>query len=111
MIITTSLCFFQGLTIVTHVLREGGKFIAKIFRGKDTSLLYCQVSLHDAIEPLISKFKIVNLSIPLMTLAADTNLNLTIMAFSGDYLYLFIFVAEIIFSNGYFCKTKKQPQF
>lgn len=33
----------QGLTIVTHVLKEGGKFIAKIFRGKDTSLLYCQV--------------------------------------------------------------------
>ncbi|KAF3504619.1 hypothetical protein F2Q69_00045883 [Brassica cretica] len=31
-----------GLTIVTHVLREGGKFIAKIFRGKDTSLLYSQ---------------------------------------------------------------------
>ncbi|KAL4603171.1 hypothetical protein ACB092_10G106200 [Castanea dentata] len=34
----------QGLTIVTHVLREGGKFIAKIFCGKDTthtSLLYC----------------------------------------------------------------------
>jgi tRNA (cytidine32/guanosine34-2'-O)-methyltransferase len=35
--------FLQGLTIVTHVLKEGGKFIAKIFRGKDTSLLYCQV--------------------------------------------------------------------
>lgn len=35
--------YLQGLTIVTHVLREGGKFIAKIFRGKDTSLLYCQV--------------------------------------------------------------------
>ena len=33
----------QGLTVVTHVLREGGKFIAKIFRGKDTSLLYTQV--------------------------------------------------------------------
>lgn len=33
----------QALTIVTHVLRVGGKFIAKIFRGKDTSLLYCQV--------------------------------------------------------------------
>lgn len=33
----------QALTIVTHVLRLGGKFIAKIFRGKDTSLLYCQV--------------------------------------------------------------------
>lgn len=33
----------QALTIVTHVLKPGGKFIAKIFRGKDTSLLYCQV--------------------------------------------------------------------
>ncbi|KAK4481015.1 hypothetical protein RD792_011883 [Penstemon davidsonii] len=31
-----------GLTILTHILKEGGKFIAKIFRGKDTSLLYCQ---------------------------------------------------------------------
>lgn len=37
-------CTLQGLTIVTHVLKEGGKFIAKIFRGKDTSLLYCQVN-------------------------------------------------------------------
>lgn len=34
-----------GLTIVTHILRPGGKFIAKIFRGKDTSLLYCQLKL------------------------------------------------------------------
>ncbi|KAJ6822800.1 putative tRNA (cytidine(32)/guanosine(34)-2'-O)-methyltransferase [Iris pallida] len=34
-----------ALTIVTHVLRVGGKFIAKIFRGKDTSLLYCQLKL------------------------------------------------------------------
>ncbi|KAK7331929.1 hypothetical protein VNO80_28674 [Phaseolus coccineus] len=34
-----------GLTIVTHVLKEGGKFIAKIFRGKDTCLLYCQLKL------------------------------------------------------------------
>ncbi|KAL0888823.1 hypothetical protein Bca101_012806 [Brassica carinata] len=34
-----------GLTIVTHVLKEGGKFIAKIFRGKDTSLLYSQLKL------------------------------------------------------------------
>ncbi|KAG2262359.1 hypothetical protein Bca52824_069438 [Brassica carinata] len=35
-----------GLTIVTHVLKEGGKFIAKIFRGKDTSLLYSQVKFY-----------------------------------------------------------------
>lgn len=34
-----------ALTIVTHVLQVGGKFIAKIFRGKDTSLLYCQLKL------------------------------------------------------------------
>ncbi|VFQ75045.1 unnamed protein product [Cuscuta campestris] len=34
-----------GLTIVTHILKQGGKFIAKIFRGKDTSLLYCQLKL------------------------------------------------------------------
>ncbi|KAM7270424.1 hypothetical protein ACFE04_029638 [Oxalis oulophora] len=34
-----------ALTIVTHVLKEGGKFIAKIFRGKDTSLLYSQLKL------------------------------------------------------------------
>lgn len=34
-----------GLTVVTHVLKKGGKFIAKIFRGKDTSLLYCQLKL------------------------------------------------------------------
>ncbi|XP_073297920.1 uncharacterized protein [Primulina huaijiensis] len=32
-----------GLTIVTHILKAGGKFIAKIFRGKDASLLYCQL--------------------------------------------------------------------
>lgn len=42
-ILTAGGSSFQGLTIVTHVLKEGGKFIAKIFRGKDTSLLYCQV--------------------------------------------------------------------
>ncbi|XP_075502345.1 uncharacterized protein LOC142540231 isoform X2 [Primulina tabacum] len=34
-----------GLTIVTHILKVGGKFIAKIFRGKDASLLYCQLKL------------------------------------------------------------------
>ncbi|EPS69384.1 hypothetical protein M569_05382 [Genlisea aurea] len=34
-----------GLTIVTHILKVGGRFIAKIFRGKDTSLLYCQLKL------------------------------------------------------------------
>ena len=32
----------QALTIVTNVLRPGGDFVAKIFRGKDISLLYSQ---------------------------------------------------------------------
>eukprot|EP00249_Psilotum_nudum_P004684 c18192_g1_i1 orf=122-1060(+) len=34
-----------ALTIVTHVLKVGGNFVAKIFRGKDTSLLYCQLKM------------------------------------------------------------------
>ncbi|GMH39404.1 hypothetical protein BSKO_07302 [Bryopsis sp. KO-2023] len=32
-----------ALTIVTHVLRPGGTFVAKVFRGKDISLLYSQL--------------------------------------------------------------------
>lgn len=32
-----------ALSITTHVLMNGGKFVAKIFRGKDTSLLYSQL--------------------------------------------------------------------
>ncbi|GAQ79871.1 ribosomal RNA large subunit methyltransferase J [Klebsormidium nitens] len=34
-----------ALTIVTHVLRPGGNFVAKIFRGKDISLLYSQLKI------------------------------------------------------------------
>ncbi|XP_031639751.1 putative tRNA (cytidine(32)/guanosine(34)-2'-O)-methyltransferase isoform X2 [Contarinia nasturtii] len=32
-----------ALNITTHILANGGKFVAKIFRGKDTSLLYSQM--------------------------------------------------------------------
>ena len=32
-----------ALTIVTHVLRPGGTFVAKVFRGTDIGLLYSQV--------------------------------------------------------------------
>lgn len=32
-----------ALSITTHVLMNGGKFVAKIFRGKDTALLYSQL--------------------------------------------------------------------
>ncbi|XP_068703590.1 tRNA (cytidine(32)/guanosine(34)-2'-O)-methyltransferase-like [Montipora capricornis] len=34
-----------ALNIVTHVLKQGGNFVAKIFRGKDVELLYCQLKV------------------------------------------------------------------
>jgi tRNA (cytidine32/guanosine34-2'-O)-methyltransferase len=34
-----------ALNITTHVLQKGGTFVAKIFRGKDVSLLYSQLRL------------------------------------------------------------------
>ncbi|KAI9190808.1 FtsJ-like methyltransferase-domain-containing protein [Polychytrium aggregatum] len=34
-----------ALNITTHVLRPGGCFVAKIFRGKDISLLYAQLKV------------------------------------------------------------------
>lgn len=37
--------FTQALNIATHVLKPGGTFIAKIFRGKDVTLLYSQLKI------------------------------------------------------------------
>lgn len=34
-----------ALSITTHVLMPGGNFVAKIFRGKDTTLLYSQLRI------------------------------------------------------------------
>ncbi|XP_072036230.1 tRNA (cytidine(32)/guanosine(34)-2'-O)-methyltransferase-like [Amphiura filiformis] len=34
-----------ALNITTHVLKKGGTFIAKIFRGKDVTLLYSQLKI------------------------------------------------------------------
>lgn len=33
----------SALNITTNIIREGGNFVAKIFRGKDVSLLYSQL--------------------------------------------------------------------
>lgn len=35
--------FAQALGITLHVLKPGGTFVAKIFRGRDVSLLYDQL--------------------------------------------------------------------
>uniref|UniRef100_A0A1E1XFK2 Putative tRNA (cytidine(32)/guanosine(34)-2'-O)-methyltransferase n=1 Tax=Amblyomma aureolatum TaxID=187763 RepID=A0A1E1XFK2_9ACAR len=35
----------SALNITTHVLKNGGTYIAKIFRGKDVTLLYAQLKL------------------------------------------------------------------
>lgn len=32
-----------ALTIVSNVLRPGGSFVAKVFRGKEVGLLFSQV--------------------------------------------------------------------
>lgn len=34
-----------ALNITTHILKLGGNFVAKIFRGKDVDLLYCQLKI------------------------------------------------------------------
>ncbi|KAJ1945519.1 tRNA (uridine-2'-O-)-methyltransferase trm7 [Linderina macrospora] len=34
-----------ALNITTHILRRGGTFVAKIFRGKDVTLLYAQLKV------------------------------------------------------------------
>ena len=34
-----------ALTITTHVLRPGGTFVAKIFRGREVAMLYAQLKV------------------------------------------------------------------
>lgn len=43
-----------AVNITTHILKPGGTFVAKIFRGKDVSLLYSQLKIFFG-EVIISK--------------------------------------------------------
>ncbi|PVD37030.1 hypothetical protein C0Q70_04023 [Pomacea canaliculata] len=43
-----------ALNITTHVLKHGGTFVAKIFRGKDVTLLYSQLKIF---FPLVTVYK------------------------------------------------------
>ncbi|XP_052832883.1 putative tRNA (cytidine(32)/guanosine(34)-2'-O)-methyltransferase [Octopus bimaculoides] len=43
-----------ALNITTHVLKPGGTFVAKIFRGKDVTLLYSQLKIF---FPLVTVYK------------------------------------------------------
>ncbi|KAG5459030.1 MAG: FtsJ-like methyltransferase-domain-containing protein [Olpidium bornovanus] len=45
---------FSALNITTHVLRRGGSFVAKIFQGKDMTLLYAQMRVF---FPTVTIFK------------------------------------------------------
>jgi 23S rRNA U2552 (ribose-2'-O)-methylase RlmE/FtsJ len=40
-----------ALVVVARVLRPGGAFVAKVFRGKDISLLYAQARMCTAYGP------------------------------------------------------------
>lgn len=42
-----------ALTIVAHVLRPGGSFVAKVFRGKEAALLYSQVCVVAAVQSIL----------------------------------------------------------
>lgn len=39
---TRRFCTLKALNITTHLLRNGGTFVAKVFKGKDTTLMYAQ---------------------------------------------------------------------
>eukprot|EP01095_Lingulamoeba_sp_RSL-Kostka_P016392 TRINITY_DN8019_c0_g1_i1.p1 TRINITY_DN8019_c0_g1~~TRINITY_DN8019_c0_g1_i1.p1 ORF type:complete len:322 (-),score=70.31 TRINITY_DN8019_c0_g1_i1:152-1096(-) len=60
-----------ALNITTHVLKSGGTFLAKIFRGKDVSLLYEQLKIFfnqvDVVKPKSSR----NTSIESFVLCRD----------------------------------------
>jgi len=43
-----------AVNITSHILRDGGDFVAKIFRGRDISLLYAQLKIY---FPHVSVFK------------------------------------------------------
>lgn len=72
-----------ALSITTHILMDGGKFVAKIFRGKDTSLLYSQLRVF---------FKKVSIAKP----ASSRNSSIEAFVVCEDYLAPENYVPQMI---------------
>ena len=62
-----------ALNITTHVLRPGGTFLAKIFRGKDATLLYEQLKIFFPFVTIAKPKSSRNSSIGLVNLSLFSN--------------------------------------
>ncbi|KAJ1723165.1 tRNA (uridine-2'-O-)-methyltransferase trm7 [Coemansia erecta] len=62
-----------ALNITTHVLRRGGTFVAKIFRGKDVTLLYAQLKVFFRIVHVAKPRSSRNSSIEAFVVCLDYN--------------------------------------
>lgn len=69
---------------MTHILKVGGKFVAKIFRGKDTSLLYCQV---------------ICISVRLLNLLVYPNSHLCCALVTLCFMQLKLFFSQVTFAK------------
>ena len=84
-----------ALTIVCHVLRPGGTFVAKIFRGKDIGLLYSQVG-HHALLPYLF----------------DPSMPSNLGALMNEIIYTVMCRAvEAVLSRRHSGKAEEQPEF
>jgi len=62
-----------AMTIVTHVLKKGGAFVAKVFRGKNVQLLYSQLKLFFPLVTITKPRSSRNASIEAFVVCQDYN--------------------------------------